>query len=93
MRKVGAAVLGLLWLLSIPFALFSVMVLAAPVTAQPPGVLLAYLLIVANWLLPVALGFAGLSLFQERPGWQFAATMPLFPLAVILAAGLFLDIL
>ncbi|RDI62307.1 hypothetical protein [Microvirga subterranea] len=92
MRMVGAVIFGLLCLLSIPFALFSMMVLAAPATAEPPGVFLAYLLIIASWLLSVSLGFAGLSLLRARAGWQIAATMPLFPLAVILIAGLSLGI-
>lgn len=78
MRKVGAAVFGILCLLSILFALSSLMILAAPVTAEPPGVFLAYLLILASWVLPFFLGFAGLALLQERPGWQIAAAMPLF---------------
>ena len=93
MRIIGAVIFGILCLLSIPFALSSMLVLDAPVTAEPVGALLAYLLIVASWLVPVFLAYAALSLLQARPGWQIAATLPLFPMGVILAVGLYLGIL
>ena len=93
MRILGAVFFGALCFLSLPYAGLSMMILDTPAAAEPPGVFLAYLMIIASWLLSLSLGGACLALLRGQPGWQIAAVLPLFPFAAMALAGFWLGIL